>query len=86
MTKPYGEYILTYQASNLHALGLRVEYIYQFYSLSNAYGTRCVFSKPFCKKYRKIEITQESITGENGPSSFTIIDPDGNPILIDQHV
>jgi len=33
-----------------------------------------------------IEIVKESITGEKGPSSFSIIDPDGNPILIDQHV
>ena len=33
-----------------------------------------------------IEISQDSIEGENGPSSFAIIDPDGNPILFDQHV
>jgi len=33
-----------------------------------------------------IEIVQNSITGEAGPSSFSIIDPDGNSILIDQHV
>jgi catechol 2,3-dioxygenase-like lactoylglutathione lyase family enzyme len=33
-----------------------------------------------------IAILQESITGESGPSSFTVIDPDGNSILIDQHV
>ena len=33
-----------------------------------------------------IEISQDSIKGENGPSSFAIIDPDGNPILFDQHV
>lgn len=41
--------------------------------------------------YRKltalgIEISQESIKGESGPSSFAIIDPDGNSILFDQHV
>lgn len=33
-----------------------------------------------------IEVSQASITGEKGPSSFTLIDPDGNTILIDQHV
>ena len=33
-----------------------------------------------------IEVTQESITGDSGPSSFSIVDPDGNSILIDQHV
>jgi predicted lactoylglutathione lyase len=36
-------------------------------------------------KAKGIEITKDSITGEKGPSSFAIIDPDGNPILIDQH-
>jgi len=33
-----------------------------------------------------IEISDESITGDSGPSSFSIVDPDGNSILIDQHV
>lgn len=33
-----------------------------------------------------IEIAKDSITSEKGPSSFSIIDPDGNSILIDQHV
>jgi catechol 2,3-dioxygenase-like lactoylglutathione lyase family enzyme len=37
-------------------------------------------------KSQGIEITQESITGEAGPSSFSVTDPDGNSILIDQHV
>ena len=37
-------------------------------------------------KAQGIEIAENSITGEQGPSSFSIIDPDGNPILIDQHV
>ncbi len=35
---------------------------------------------------KNIEIIQESISGESGPSSFAIVDPDGNSILIDQHV
>jgi len=33
-----------------------------------------------------VDITQKSINGESGPSSISIQDPDGNPILIDQHV
>lgn len=37
-------------------------------------------------KSKGIEITQDSVTGEKGPSSFAVLDPDGNPILIDQHV
>ena len=31
-----------------------------------------------------LEITQES-GGESGPGSFVVVDPDGNPVLIDQH-
>lgn len=37
-------------------------------------------------KAKGIDIADEAITGDTGPSSFTIIDPDGNPILIDQHI
>lgn len=37
-------------------------------------------------KSQGIEVTQESIENEAGPASFTIVDPDGNAILIDQHV
>ena len=33
-----------------------------------------------------VHIIQKSINGESGPSSFSIKDPDGNSILIDQHV
>ncbi len=33
-----------------------------------------------------IDIVEESISGKEGPSSFAVLDPDGNPILIDQHV
>lgn len=33
-----------------------------------------------------IETQQESQEGLHGPGSFVIVDPDGNPILIDQHV
>ncbi|MEX2334222.1 MAG: VOC family protein [Pseudohongiella sp.] len=37
-------------------------------------------------KSQGLEIAEESITGDKGPSSFSVIDPDGNAILIDQHV
>ena len=33
-----------------------------------------------------VNIIQKSINGESGPSSISIQDPDGNSILIDQHV
>jgi len=32
-----------------------------------------------------IEITSKNITSEQGPGSFSFLDPDGNAILIDQH-
>ncbi len=40
------------------------------------------------KKFKEdgIKMTQENITGDTGPSSFSIVDPDGNAILFDQHV
>ena len=33
-----------------------------------------------------VEIIQKNINGESGPSSISLKDPDGNAILIDQHV
>ncbi len=33
-----------------------------------------------------IELMQETLDGEGGPGSFVVLDPDGNPVLIDQHV
>jgi len=33
-----------------------------------------------------VNIIQKSINGEKGPASLSIQDPDGNSILIDQHV
>jgi len=33
-----------------------------------------------------IEVMESSVTGEKGPASFSVVDPDGNQILIDQHV
>ncbi|SEL75248.1 Catechol 2,3-dioxygenase [Colwellia chukchiensis] len=32
-----------------------------------------------------IEITNKSVDSEQGPASFSFLDPDGNAILIDQH-
>lgn len=35
---------------------------------------------------KDIEIVQDSIDSDKGPASFSIVDPDGNTILLDQHV
>ena len=37
-------------------------------------------------KAEGVEIHNEADETTTGPASFAIIDPDGNPILIDQHV
>lgn len=37
-------------------------------------------------KEQGVEITNEAGEGATGPASFVVIDPDGNPILVDQHV
>lgn len=37
-------------------------------------------------KERGIEITTEADGSSTGPASFVIVDPDGNPILVDQHI
>ena len=37
-------------------------------------------------KSQGVEILQEENLGTEGPGSFMIFDPDGNPILVDQHV
>ena len=37
-------------------------------------------------KEKEIKTEQERLEDDKGPGSFVIIDPDGNPILIDQHV
>ena len=37
-------------------------------------------------KTKNIKTEQESFDSEKGPGSFVITDPDGNPILIDQHI
>jgi catechol 2,3-dioxygenase-like lactoylglutathione lyase family enzyme len=37
-------------------------------------------------KARGLEIVDEADENSTGPASFMVIDPDGNPILFDQHV
>jgi predicted enzyme related to lactoylglutathione lyase len=37
-------------------------------------------------KEQGIEIMEETDESTTGPASFMLIDPDGNPILVDQHV
>lgn len=32
-----------------------------------------------------VEAVQATLDNETGPGSFVVVDPDGNPILIDQH-
>jgi len=32
-----------------------------------------------------IELQQKQLEGDDGPGSFVAVDPDGNPILVDQH-
>jgi len=33
-----------------------------------------------------VELISEADESSSGPASFTLVDPDGNPILFDQHV
>lgn len=37
-------------------------------------------------KEQGIKLESEADESTSGPASFTVIDPDGNPILIDQHI
>ncbi|MCI0555057.1 MAG: VOC family protein [Anaerolineae bacterium] len=37
-------------------------------------------------KAQSVELMSEADESTTGPASFMIMDPDGNPILIDQHV
>jgi extradiol dioxygenase family protein len=37
-------------------------------------------------KARGIQFENEADEGTAGPASFILIDPDGNPIMVDQHV
>lgn len=37
-------------------------------------------------KARGVVLQQEADESTTGPASFVAVDPDGNPILVDQHV
>ncbi|MEZ4591044.1 MAG: VOC family protein [Chloroflexota bacterium] len=37
-------------------------------------------------KAQGIQLTEEADETTSGPAYFTLVDPDGNPILVDQHV
>ena len=37
-------------------------------------------------KEKGIELTMEADESSSGPASLMLLDPDGNPVLIDQHV
>jgi hypothetical protein len=37
-------------------------------------------------KAQGLEFAAEADESTEGPASFVVVDPDGNPILIDQHV
>ena len=37
-------------------------------------------------KSKGLDLTNEADENSTGPASFVLVDPDGNPILIDQHV
>ena len=37
-------------------------------------------------KTHGVEILTEADEKTTGPASFTVVDPDGNPILVDQHI
>lgn len=37
-------------------------------------------------KTQGVSLAQEADENSTGPASFMVVDPDGNPILVDQHV
>jgi lactoylglutathione lyase len=37
-------------------------------------------------KAQGVELVEEADENSTGPASFIVVDPDGNPILVDQHV
>ena len=37
-------------------------------------------------KEQGVEFVSETDEGTTGPASFIVVDPDGNPILVDQHL
>ena len=37
-------------------------------------------------KAQEVRLLQQADQSTMGPASFTVVDPDGNPVLVDQHV
>ena len=37
-------------------------------------------------KAQGVQLQQEADEGTSGPASLVAVDPDGNPVLVDQHV
>jgi lactoylglutathione lyase len=37
-------------------------------------------------KSKGLKLTTEANEKSTGPANFTLVDPDGNPVLVDQHV
>ncbi len=37
-------------------------------------------------KAKGVEFLMQADEGTSGPASFIVVDPDGNPVLVDQHV
>ncbi len=37
-------------------------------------------------KAQGVELQSEADENTTGPASFVVLDPDGNPILVDQHI
>jgi len=37
-------------------------------------------------KAQGVQVVNEADESSTGPASFVAVDPDGNPILVDQHV
>ena len=37
-------------------------------------------------KAQGVQLVSEADEGTRGPASFILVDPDGNPVLVDQHV
>lgn len=44
------------------------------------------YSISFALKAQGVPLVSEADETSTGPASFTALDPDGNPVLVDQHV
>jgi hypothetical protein len=48
-------------------------------------ASRAIYEK-FGFKEQGVQLVTGAYEGTTGPASFIAVDPDGNPILVDQHV